>query len=186
MILTHTAGEGDSGRSVIYTCEVSVPPHGVGMNVLLGRQAITSEYLSLDGPENTSAPTGDRDCDEWIPKFEQALEGAQSADTAQNLWLSWLSSKESTIRNHGQNLRDILSEHFVRKLLGVVFRYALTTDQREQEEIENPRRMRKTELYAEKVVKHLLQRDAVRDDMWHGGVVAGALLPLGDWVGLAA
>ena len=185
-VLTYTDGGSYSGRSVIYTCEVTIPPHGVGINVLLGRQATTGEYLSFDRPENTSSPTGDQDNDEWISKFEKELGGAHNVVAAQGMWLTWLSSNESTIRNGGQNVRDFLSEHFVRRLLGVVFRYALTPDKCEQEEMETAKRLKKTELYTEKVVQHLLQRDVVRDDMWPGGIVAGALLPLGDWVNLPA
>jgi len=183
LVLIYTSDVGESGRSVIYTCEIALPSKGVGMNMLIGRQTATSTYLSLpeSRPKSSSEPDVQaQSCMKLIPRLVKTLEGVDSADGTSNMWSGWLRNHEHRLRSDGLVIRELLPEATVRKLLSVVFGAALRVE--EQAEEGAPKRMRKAGPYAARIVKDLLERNRVTDAMWPGGVVANALLPCEDWV----
>ena len=179
-VLTHKSGEGESGRSSISICEVTLPPNGVGMNTILGRQAITSEYLCLDVPGSSAPPLLSRSIDELIRKLDTSLKGSEPLPRVEGIWKAWLTIQELGLLKRKLDIREVLFEASVRNLLRVVFEAALTPV--EKNGADESSRIRTTRRYASRVVKDLLSRKVVTDTMWPGGVVAGALLPLGDWV----
>jgi hypothetical protein len=156
----------DGGRSVIYTCEITIPGKGIGLNALLGSQARTEEYISL--PSASQAANGSIDRDEDVR--EKCIAEIETA-------LSKGDTKAATAR-----LNDLLSDQyatlpgsFVKKLIKLVFETALP-------ELKGEGESKKRGPYASKIVSTLLARRLVNDEMINGGVVAAGLIPLGDWV----
>ncbi|EIW69985.1 hypothetical protein TREMEDRAFT_29670 [Tremella mesenterica DSM 1558] len=172
MVVLHHDSEGTEGRSVLYTCELTLPAHGVGINTLLGSQARTKLYIrstiktqqDLNGQEAS-----------LIQTLKHALSHGNVAD-AENLWKEWIDKEdEKAGKISGKvNLREV----FVKKLLHVLFEAALP------DSIESAGEMNaeaKTNRYAGEIIKSLISRKGVNDDMWEGGLVMGALVPLKDW-----
>jgi hypothetical protein len=159
----------DGGRSVLYSCEVTIPQKGIGLNALLGSQARTEEYISLPTSGSSTENTGvDRQAevrDKCLDEITTALtKGETKAATARLNDL--LSGQDS-----------VLPEQFVTKLVNVVFKAALP-DFGKEGEVESKKRGP----YASKIMATLLQKGAVNDEMLKGGIVSAGLLPLADWV----
>jgi len=152
------------------------------MSTLLGRQAMTSDYLSLGGSESKEHAESGLPFEELVSKLEKILEEPAQLSQAQGIWASWLNTEETKHRKRGQEFRELLSEPTVKRLLGTVFGAALTEMEHDRDDA--PKRIERTGRYAPRIVKDLLQRRLLTDAMWPGGVVVGALLPCGDWVGL--
>ncbi|RXK40670.1 hypothetical protein M231_02127 [Tremella mesenterica] len=172
MVVLHHNSEGTEGRSVLYTCELTLPAHGVGINTLLGSQARTKLYIrstvethqDLNGQEAS-----------LIQSLKRALSHGNVAD-AENLWKEWIDKEdEKAGKISGKvNLREV----FVEKLLHVFFEAALP------DSIESAGEMNaeaKTNRYAGEIIQSLISRKGVNDDMWEGGLVMGALVPSNDW-----
>ncbi|KIR28839.1 hypothetical protein I309_02334 [Cryptococcus deuterogattii LA55] len=158
----HSEGEGSSGRSVLYTCEVALPERGVGMGLLLGSKARTGEYLEVEGAEKKQGKSElEKRQDRVLEGLEKALKNKDVAG-AQKAWKDWV-AKESDAAE------GVFSDKFVRKVVNVVFGAALNEDGKPKN------------VYAGEVLKDLVSRRVISDSMWKEGVVVDGLLPLGDW-----
>lgn len=152
----------------MYTCDINIPERGIGLNALLGSQARTEEYIAL--PAGTTEINGSVDHDEEVrDKCMSEIEKAFS---------------KGDIKAANARLNDLLSDQyatlpgsFVKKLVKVIFETALP-DLGKPTDVESKKRGP----YASNMITTLLQRGLVNDEMIPGDVVAGALLPLADWV----
>jgi hypothetical protein len=149
----------------VYTCEITIPEKGIGLNALLGSQARTEEYIAL--PTSTSQPG----------KTDQAEEGREKTIAEISKALSKGDTKAANAR-----LNDLLSDQdttlpgsSVKKLVTAIFETALPDLGKDGES-------KKRGSYASSMITTLLQRGLVNDEMLNGGVVAAGLLPLADWV----
>lgn len=163
-MVLHHEGE-DGGRSVVYTCEITIPEKGIGLNALLGSQARTEEYISL--PSNSEVNVK-------VDQDEQTREKSMS-DIKKALL-------KGDTRAANARLNDLLSDQnttlpgsFVKQLVKVIFETALPDFGKEGES-------KKRGTYASGMITTLLQSGLVNDEMLSGGVVAAGLLPLADWV----
>jgi hypothetical protein len=164
-VVLHHESE-DGGRSVVYTCEITIPEKGIGLNALLGSQARTEEYISLP----STAQAGKVDQEEQVRERSMAeMQKALSTGDikAANARLNDLLSDQNTT----------LPDSFVKALVKVVFETALPDLGKEGES-------KKRGHYASGMITTLLQKGLVNDEMLSGGVVAAGLLPLADWVSL--
>lgn len=173
-VLTHPAVGTESGRSVVYTCEISLPEKGIGMSSLLGVQQSTSTYLSQDSKHADTAGNVAK----LLKDLSKAIKGATTVGPAEKVWADWI-AVEDTKKKSGNG--PILPESAVKQIVHLVFSSALTTKAASDEaggEVETAI----TGVYARKIIQDLLSRRLVSDGMWTGGVVAGGLLPVKDWV----
>ena len=147
----------DGGRSVVYTLEVTIPEKGVGMNLLLGTQAITREYIKVEESSNHSL-------DEAISEFKKVATNSEKSNAKEILsrWLKAETDKAASLH----------SEQTVKRIIDAVFSLAL-----KQEEGE----VKPTGLYVDGIIRDLISRRCVTDEMYPGGVVS-ALTALSDWV----
>lgn len=166
-IVLHHGGD-DGGRSVVYTCEVTVPEKGIGLNALLGSSARTEEYLSISAAGSSSKQVNGT---AEIP--EEKVVGEITALLAKGDTKAASTRLDKALA--GQ--KDQLSEKTVKKLVNVIFSTALPGLGKETES-ENKKRGP----YAPGLIRPLLERRMINDEMIKGGVVASALLPLEDWV----
>ncbi|ADV19528.1 hypothetical protein CNB04100 [Cryptococcus gattii WM276] len=158
----HSEGEGSSGRSVLYTCEVALPERGVGMGLLLGSKARTGEYLEVEGAGKKQGKSElQKKQDKVVEGLEKALKNKDVAG-AQKAWKDWVAKECDAVEG-------VFSDKFVRKVVNVVFGAALNEDGKPKN------------VYAGEVLKDLVSRRVVSDGMWKEGVVVDGLLPLGDW-----
>ncbi|AAW41928.1 hypothetical protein CNB04100 [Cryptococcus deneoformans JEC21] len=158
----HSEGEGSSGRSVLYTCEVALPERGVGMGSLLGSKARTGEYLEVEGTEKKQGKTElEKKQDKVLEGLEKALK-SKDVTGAQKTWRDWVAKESDTAEG-------VFSDRFVRKVVRAVFGAALNEDSKPKG------------VYAGEILKDLVSRRVVSDGMWKEGVVVDGLLPLGDW-----
>lgn len=167
IVLYHGSIE-EGGRSVIYTCEITIPEKGIGLNALLGSQARTEEYLSISNPglksKQANGPTesvADKHVEEIIASLGKG--DVATASTQLDKYLS----------NH----KDQMDVKIVKKLVHAIFCTALPGLEKEGET-----ESKKRGPYSPKMVSTLLKRRVVNDEMVRGGVVAAGLLPLEDWV----
>jgi hypothetical protein len=155
----------DGGRSVVYTCEITIPEKGIGLNALLGSQARTEEYISLPSSAQTNGKA-DREEDSREKSISDIQKALSKGDTkAANARLNDLLSDQNTTPPGS----------FVKKLVKVIFETALPDFGKEGES-------KKRGAYASTMITTLLQKGLVNDEMLSGGVVAAGLLPLADWV----
>jgi hypothetical protein len=158
----------DGGRSVLYSCEVTIPQKGIGLNALLGSQVRTGEYITLPITSDAQGTGVDRQAgarDKCLSEITAAL-GKGDTKTATSRLNDLLSGQDA-----------VLPERFVTDLVNVVFGTALPDLGKEVEG-----ESKKRGPYASKMITTLLQRGVVNDEMIKGGVVSSALLPLSDWV----
>ena len=162
-VVLHHESE-DGGRSVVYTCEITVPERGIGLNALLGSQARTEKYISL--PEAAQAGKANQ---------KHEIQDKSMADIQKAL-------SKGDIKTANARLNDLLSDQntalpgsFVKALVKVVFETALPDFGKEGDS-------KKRGHYASGIITTLLQKGLVNDEMLSGGVVAAGLLPLADWV----
>lgn len=161
----------DGGRSVLYSCEITISQKGIGLNALLGSHARTEEYITLPTATSAVQSTGiDRQADGRTKCLSEITSALRKSETkAATSRLSDLLSGQDTV----------LPERFVTDLVNVVFKAALPGLEQEAEG-----ESRKRGPYASKMITTLLQKGVINDEMLRGGVVANALLPLADWVNL--
>lgn len=166
----HHSGE-DGGRSVVYTCEVTIPEKGIGLSALLGSSARTEEYLSISDSgsgskqvNGTAETSGEKEVSEIITLLDKR--DANAASTRLDKILA------------GQ--KEQLSDKIVKKLVNAIFGTALPGLHKEGES-----EGKKRGPYSPAMITSLLQKRMVNDEMVKGGVVAAALLPLEDWVSSA-
>ncbi|WVR05325.1 hypothetical protein IAU60_002339 [Kwoniella sp. DSM 27419] len=159
VVLSHLNGDGDSGRSVIYTCEVVVPPKGIGMAALLGVQQKTLTYLSpsSSGSSSTARTDGDKRQDELISQLSGSIK-KKDVSGAEKSWKDWASVNAEQV-----------TEQLAKRIVTTVFGAALNDDGKV------------TGAYAGSIIRDLIQRGIVNDAMWKQGVVEEGLLPCGDW-----
>ena len=166
-IVLHHGGE-DGGRSVVYTCEVTVPEKGIGLNALLGSSSRTEEYLSIASTGSSSKQingTTETPAEKAVGEILALLAKGDSKAASSRLDKALANQKEH------------LSEKEVKKLVQAIFSTALPALGKEVV-AESKRRGP----YSPAMIESLLERRLVNDEMIKGGVVAAALLPLEDWV----
>lgn len=152
---------GANGRSAIYTADITVPQAGVGLSHLLGSAGQTSDvFTSADAPSVPHA------IEHMLENVDKALK-VGDVDRAERAFSSFLDDEDK--RTSGR--RAVLTEPVVRRLLDIVFSHALQDG-------------KKTGPYASKIVNTLVDRRAVHDNMYAGGIVVGALVPCTDWVSI--
>lgn len=154
------------GRSVVYTCEVTIPAKGIGLNALLGSQAKTEEYLSLSKSAVTGKAAGSDEGDDYkmVNAFKASL-AKGDLKAARATLEKRLSSKQA------------ISEKSVKQIVHAIFHTALPALDKDVEG-----ESKKRGPYDGQMIKLLLDRRLVHDEMLKGGVVASGLLPMGDWV----
>ncbi|KAK8869661.1 hypothetical protein IAR55_000229 [Kwoniella newhampshirensis] len=160
-VLSHTNSDGESGRSVVYTCEVGLPAKGVGMSMLLGTHAKSKTYLSAGLAENGKPEirsASKKAEDEIIARVATSLKQHDVAST-EKIWTEWIVKQDSSV----------LSEKFVRRLIEMILSSALDEEGKQ------------IGSYPGSVVRDLVKRGVVSDSMWKEGFVIDGLLPLGDW-----
>lgn len=162
-VVLHHGGSDDGGRSVVYSCEVTVPEKGIGLNALLGSSARTEEYLSVAGSVLSKQSNGEIEStgDKLVKDITTLLGKGDTKGASTRLDKFLASQKEQP------------SEKIVKTLVNTIFNSALPGL-----ETENMKRGP----YAPAMITSLLERHMIHDEMVKGGVVAAALLPLGDWV----
>jgi len=165
IVLHHESDDG--GRSVVYTCEITIPEKGIGLNALLGSQARTEEYISL--PSTTEA-NGKVD-------QEEEVRGKTMAEIKKSLSKGDIKTANARLNDLLSNQEITLPGSFVKSLIKVIFETALPDFGKEGES-------KKRGTYASTLMRTLLQKGFVNDEMLSGGVVAAGLLPLADWVRL--
>ncbi|OCF55802.1 hypothetical protein L486_06554 [Kwoniella mangroviensis CBS 10435] len=158
LVLSHLNSDGQSGRSVIYTTEVVVPPKGIGMGSLLGTKDKIQMYLSTSSAAITNKSDGQGEEEKVIKKVSESIEKNQLGQ-AENTLKEFLSKGDSTS----------VSESFVRKIINVVFSEAINDEGKSKG------------TYSSGAVRLLLERGLVNDSMWKGSLVGEGLLPCGDW-----
>ncbi|WVW82925.1 hypothetical protein I302_104939 [Kwoniella bestiolae CBS 10118] len=160
VVLSHLNSDGQSGRSVIYTTEVVIPPKGIGMGSLLGTKEKTQIYLMnpTSTPEEKKSGSGTAEQDGLIKKICELIKKNQlgAAESALKEYLSKAASAQ-------------VSEGFVRKIVNVVFTEALNDEGKLKGN------------YAAGVVGVLVERGLVNDSLWKSSLVGEGLLPCGDW-----
>ncbi|WVQ71724.1 hypothetical protein IAR50_001265 [Cryptococcus sp. DSM 104548] len=164
VVLSHKHGEGDAsvGRSVLYTCEVALPPQGIGMGLLLGTKSRTEEYLSVgDSSKKQKKSEEERKEDKLVETVEKALRAKDVAGTSK----AW--------RNHTAS-ETVFSSKLVKSLVNSIFGAALNGEGKP------------TGVYAAEVARDLVSRGLVSDSMWKESIVVDGLLPLGDWETITA
>ncbi|WWD01231.1 hypothetical protein V866_008173 [Kwoniella sp. B9012] len=157
LVLSHLNSDGQSGRSVIYTTEVVVPPKGIGMGSLLGTKDKTQMYLSTSAAI-TYKTDGQGEEEKVIKKVSESIKKNQPSQ-AENTLEGFLSKGDSTS----------ISESFVRKIVKIVFSEA------------NNDEGKCKGTYSPGIIRLLLERGLVNDSMWKGSLVGEGLLPCGDW-----
>ncbi|WWD16075.1 hypothetical protein CI109_100500 [Kwoniella shandongensis] len=160
VVLSHKNSDGESGRSVIYTCEVGLPEKGVGMSMLLGTQTKSKMYLASESAlgENKSGAksAAEKAEDEIISTITTNLKRKDVA-SAERAWTEW-SAKQ-----------PVFSEKFVPRIVETIFSAALNDEGKQ------------VGSYAGGVIRDLVKTRVVSDGMWKSGVVIDGLLPCGDW-----
>lgn len=159
-VLSHPGEEG--GRSVIHVADMILPAGGVGLALLVGSAARTAQVFKA-AAGTTAQPTADK----MLEAVSAALRttSPDAVPRAEKAFASWLDDED---KRASPAKRAAISESVVRRVLDAVFGAALTGD-------------KKTGPYAAKIVQTLVDRKAVADSMWEGGVVLGALVPCADW-----
>ncbi|WVQ69919.1 uncharacterized protein L199_008142 [Kwoniella botswanensis] len=157
LVLSHLNSDGQSGRSVIYTTEVVVPPKGIGMGSLLGTKEKTQLYLSTSAAI-THKSDGQGEEEKVIKKVSESINKNQPSQ-AENALKGFLSKGDSTS----------ISESFVRKIVNVVFSEAINDEGKYKG------------TYSPGIIRLLLERGLVNDSMWKASLVGEGLLPCGDW-----
>lgn len=162
-VLSHPGSDG-SGRSVIHVLDVSVPESGIGLSSLIGSAEATAEVFS-----QRTQPHG------AVDKMLEGLRTSLAANTpekAEKSFQYWLDEedKKATAHAHGSGKRQAtIPESVVRRVVSAVFDAALETKGKSK----GP--------YAGRIISTLAERRLLSDDMYAGGLVLGALLPVGDW-----
>ncbi|GFZ45721.1 hypothetical protein JCM24511_03450 [Saitozyma sp. JCM 24511] len=203
-VVLHSHSDGESGRSIIYTCEVTVPAKGVGLNALLGTQARTAKYFStarevepakLQRAAGAGAGASDREarCEAIVNEIEAALstsaspEGSEAnaherASKAEAIWSEWIGTESEQWEGEG---KMPVPEASVRRLVNVIFSAALPSHADEgvsqSETTTDAPVVLRSGPYAAGIMRDLLARRALSDGLWNGGVVAAGLLPCCDW-----
>lgn len=77
-VVWHKHADKDTGRSVAYVCELSLPEKGFGMNLLLGAQARTATYLSTSGSGDKTQTDGSKPKGGDESRLLKMLEGEPS------------------------------------------------------------------------------------------------------------
>ena len=167
-VVLHHGGE-DGGRSVVYTCEVTIPEKGIGLNALLGSSARTEEYLSI-----ASTASSSRQINGTVDDPKEKIGSEIIALLAKGDTKAAATRLEKSL-NAGQ--KDQLSEKIIKKIVHAIFSTALPALGKEGES-----ESKKRGPYAPGMITSLLERRLVNDEMIEGGVVAAGLLPLEDWV----
>ncbi len=157
------------------------------MSMLLGSHDRTSVYLStqLDSSEKSPKTDFDTSVEVLIANLKRSLKGAETAQAAEEIWSKWIEEEDlkasKVLETKGKSAN--LPESFVRQVISTIFEACLTrrtVGEPQSQEV----KVSRTGVYASRIVRDLVARKVVNDSMWHGGVVAGGLLPCGDWVGL--
>lgn len=156
-----STGADESARAVIHVADVTLPAGGVGLALLVGSAARTADVFKT-AAVSAPAPSANK----MVDAVAAALRSATTPDAAEKVFGSWLDEEDKLA---APAKRAVIPEGVVRRLLDIVFSAALTVD-------------KKTGPYAAKIVHTLVDRRAVSDAMWEGGVVLGALVPCADWV----
>lgn len=165
-VLSHPGSDG-SGRSVIHVLDVSVPEGGIGLSSLIGSADATAAVFA-----QRSAPHG------AVDKMLEGLRTSLAANTpekAEKGFQYWLDEedKKAAAHAHGGGKRQaVVPESVVRRVVTAVFDAALEAKG-------------KTKPYAGRIVAALAERRLLADDMYAGGLVLGALVPVGDWRSIA-
>ncbi|ORY24961.1 hypothetical protein BCR39DRAFT_545369 [Naematelia encephala] len=171
VVLTHHGATGDSGRSIIHTCELSLPANGVGLNSLLGTQFATKTYLSF------GHHSGHRGSVSVSQKMRDLLATATNAigterqaalSAAEQLWQDYLKQ---------QDPKTSLSVETVKAIARAVFSAALRT---EEVEGDGDNDTVPTGVYARSIVRNMLDRSLLKQDAVESGLI-NALLALEDW-----
>lgn len=102
-VVRHKHGDSDSGRSVIYTCELNVPAKGFGMNVLLGSSEKTERYLGAGKVQNVPKQNGDSDL--LAKKDQHDLDALLEGELSEKDW--------QTIREAMRHTKTMSSATFV-------------------------------------------------------------------------
>ncbi|WVQ98874.1 hypothetical protein IAU59_006005 [Kwoniella sp. CBS 9459] len=171
VVLSHLNADGQSGRSVIHTCEIVLPPKGVGMSMLLGTKDKTETYLShsaspiessSEGSKSRSTLEVEKKQDDFIAQLSSSLK-KNDISAATQQWAQ-ISVSETTV-----------TEIFVKRILSTIFASALTEEGKLKASSPSGGG------YAAEIVRDLVKRGLVVDSMWKGGVVVDGLLPCGEW-----
>jgi hypothetical protein len=158
-VLAHPDQAADgAGRSVIHLVDVALPAGGVGLSLLVGSAARTAAVFKVGGAVHQNA--GDR----MVEAVAAALRASDAA-RAEKAFATWLEGEDKAAAGR----QALIPESVGRKTLQAVFAAALTDG-------------KKTGPYATKIVQTLVDRRAVTDSMWDGGVLLAGLVPAGDWV----
>jgi hypothetical protein len=166
-VLAHPSADG-SGRSVIHVADVSLPVGGVGLALLVGSAERTAAVFAKVGGAAAAQPAAER-----MTEAVSAALGSGAVDAvarAEKSFASWLEDEDKAMQSSGR--RATIPEGVARKLVEAVFSAALQDGKR-------------TGPYAGKVVQTLVDRKALNDAMYPGGVLLGALVPAADWVSFA-
>ena len=161
VIAHHT---GNEGRSVVHTCEVTIPLSGIGMSALLGSRQRSSEYIRFK--DSGAAEALSKEDRLFLSQLSDALKQGDEKE-ADRLWA----------KRTGTMSTQAVPEAFAKEVLQEVLRAALRTTA-----TSNGETAAISSTYCRSIVEDLLSRKAVNDGMWEGGLVLAGLLPLDDWV----
>ena len=183
-VLTYRGDE--DGRSVIHILEVGLPEKGVGMNNLIGTADLSRRYLMLLDSSSKKAAAGS---DETVLRQIELALSAGDSSTAGERFSHWLTSMENRNESDPKTFRP--DENLIQEVLRVVLSSALPRRHSEDEAMDDGQEQRAPPAseaqesrgpYANDIVKQLINKGWIKDTMWPGGVICGALLPLADWV----
>jgi hypothetical protein len=158
MVVAHVNHD---SRSVLYIAEITTPSKGVGMNLLLGTQGITSQYLTLAKTATVKSPE-----DILIQDLQNAL--ATDHTKADTIWSNWMAKR---------NVKSPLAESTIKRILSVIFSSAL-----KEEEVDGVKVVKKAGPYAGEIIRDLVVKGWVNNSMYPGGVVEAGLIPANDLV----
>lgn len=188
-VVSHASStpEDDTGRSVIYTCDVTLPSGGVGLKDLLGSGPSTARYFSFPKTVNGAAP-GDVRGQRFIAQLRSVLEDSsdhsKAVEQATKLWSERFATDAAKAGGKVAE-SSVLTPAFSKATLELVFGAALGKPVAESDAAGTAVLATTSGPYASTIVTDLLERGLVDDEMVSGGVILGALVPLSDWVRLA-
>ncbi|KAL7424115.1 hypothetical protein Q5752_001700 [Cryptotrichosporon argae] len=165
------------GRSVVYTADVAVPPAGVGLNLVLASRARSAQLFDLDADVGHPVDADGQGAAEMLAEIGAAL-SAKDARAAEDRFAAWLKKQDEATQAQAHT-KAVLPEPTVRRVVALVFGAAVSTTAKGEGDGDERARV-PTGVYADKIVRALVDRRAVSDGMLDGGLVLAGLVPVRD------
>lgn len=170
-VLAHPSADG--GRCVIHVLDVSVPEAGIGLSSLIGSADATAAVFAQRTAPHSAV-------DKMLDGLRTSL-AANTPEKAEKAFHYWLDEEDKKVPGHGKRHASV-PETVVRKVVAVVFDAALGVKEKGDKSDAGKTEPKKARgPYAGRIVATLAERRLLSDDMYAGGLVLGALLPVGDW-----